>query len=85
MLWPITLLLWSPLVLLQLIRLRRGRSCTGTGTGTGTSSSNISSAFGRRTSLVRDRVVHATDRRRGVFEVIVCFHISISTYYSDNS
>ncbi|XP_078153224.1 uncharacterized protein LOC144548438 [Carex rostrata] len=62
MLWPITLLLWSPLVLLQLIRLRRGRS------GTGTSSSSISSAFGRRTSLVKDRVVHATDRRRGVFE-----------------
>ncbi|KAJ1690618.1 hypothetical protein LUZ63_014773 [Rhynchospora breviuscula] len=56
MLWPITLLLWSPLVLLQLFRPRPGR------TGT-------SAAVGRKTVLVKEHVVQrATDRRRGVFE-----------------
>jgi hypothetical protein len=58
MLWPITLLLWSPLVLLQLFRERQGRSGT-------------SSAVGRKTLLVKEHVVQrATDRRRGVIEVI---------------
>lgn len=78
-LWPATVVLWLPFILFQSARSRRRESVS---PGNPETHQLLGRRIARRSFHIKDHVVQrTTDRRRGVFEVLVMSKLNTITFF----